>query len=496
MGTIICADRLYSGEGPVQRNIALYLSDGRIRDMGSRDAVVTRHPGSLVLDKANWLITPAFTDAHDHGRGVSPAAFGAVDQALELWIPTLCRVRSSAYAAALYDGLLLATSGVSTVLHSHNPASWEQMTEELVETAKGYNDAGLRVILCPPYVDQNNLVYYQREEFIASLPDDLRQEFLTRLSDCPFSLDRYFQIIEELQQRLARQIGAGMVRIQLHPAGFQWCSDETLLEMQAYARDHDLQIHMHMLETKYQKQYGEKRGIHSVRHLDKLGLLTPRLSLAHMVWADDKDWTLLAKRGVKVVTNPSSNLRLRSGVMSLQTAVESRVTCAVGLDGCGLDDDQDYLRELRLAACNPARSGVGARLSPAQVLAMGTTGGAAVAGGKAAGILRRGAAADFVCFDYNKLCLPFAVPDADPLELLLLRGTRAAVDRVYVAGTCIVRNGHPSASFSLEEASARLGRELSALTAEGSGGAPISSALLDAIGRFYQQSESKGGKRK
>lgn len=490
MGTVICAGKLWTGEGPLQEDAALYFTGERIKDIGPRDEVITRHPGALVLGKSDWLVTPAFIDAHDHGRGVSPVAFGAADRALEQWIPTLGRVRSSAYMAALYDGLLLASSGVSTVLHSHNPSSWGNMTEELVETARGYNEAGIRVILCPPYVDQNNQIYYRRKEFADRLPQELREEFLSGISDCPFSLSEYFRIVETLRQQLSYSISTGMVSLQLHPAGLQWCSDETLLAMQAYAQEHDLGIHMHMLETKYQKIYSQKWGMSSVEHLDHLGLLTPRLSLAHMVWAEESDWALLAKRGVKVVTNPSSNLRLRSGVMPLQTALEAGVVCAVGLDGCGLDDDQDYLRELRLARFNPSRSGVGAGISPAQMLTMGTAAGAAVARGEG-GVLRKGSWADFVCLDYNRLCHPFAAPAADPLELLAVRGTRAAVDRVYVAGECIVRNGRPCASMSLEEGGARLNETLSALIDPDSGPS-VSEALVEAVGQFYKRSEAEG----
>ena len=199
---------------------------------------------------------------------------------------------------------------------------------------------------------------------------------------------------------------------------------------------------------------------------------------------------MLAKRGVKVVTNPSSNLRLRSGIMPLQTALEAGVVCAVGLDGCGLDDDQDYLRELRLARYNPGHSGVGAGISPAQMLAMGTVAGAAVARGEG-GVLRKGSWADFVCLDLNRLCYPFAAPAADPLELLAVRGTRAAVDRVYVAGDCIVRNGRPCASLSLEEGGTRLNETLSALTGPDPGPG-VSEALVEAIGQFYKRSEAEG----
>ena len=106
-------------------------------------------------------------------------------------------------------------------------------------------------------------------------------------------------------------------------------------------------------------------------------------------------------------------------------------------------------------------------------------------------MLRKCSWADFVCLDYNRLCHPFAAPAADPLELLAVRGTRAAVDRVYVAGECIVRNGRPCASMSLEEGGARLNETLSALIDPDSGPG-VSEALVEAVGQFYKRSEAEG----
>ena len=85
-----------------------------------------------------------------------------------------------------------------------------------------------------------------------------------------------------------------------------------------------------------------------VKFLDAIGLLSPRLTVAHGVWLDDADCELLAEREVTVVTNAACNLRLRSGIAPLARLAAFGVAVAVGLDGLALNDNQDYLTDLRL----------------------------------------------------------------------------------------------------------------------------------------------------
>lgn len=107
---------------------------------------------------------------------------------------------------------------------------------------------------------------------------------------------------------------------------------------------------MHLLETRYQRTYARQRwAISFPQHLDAIGALGPWLTLAHMVWVAPDDLPLLAERGVGVAHNPSSNLRLRSGIAPPRAMLTAGVQVGIGLDGQALNDDQDMLRELRLA---------------------------------------------------------------------------------------------------------------------------------------------------
>ncbi len=83
--------------------------------------------------------------------------------------------------------------------------------------------------------------------------------------------------------------------------------------------------------------------------LDGIGFLSPRLTLAHCTWARPDELELIAERGVTISVNTSSNLHLRSGIAPLAEMVKRGCRVALGLDGSTLDEDDDALREMRLA---------------------------------------------------------------------------------------------------------------------------------------------------
>ncbi|MDR3295282.1 MAG: amidohydrolase family protein [Clostridiales Family XIII bacterium] len=253
MRTIFCAGRIYDGDR-LWRDYAVSVVNGAVETVGPVAKLTAEHPEADIVQKETWFLLPGLIDAHDHGRALSPLAFGVLDRSLERWIPELCKVPPvSAYALALFDGLQLACSGVSTVLHCHNAADWQSIESELTETVRGYNDAGIRVALCPPYIEQNSLIYYGREAFLSALPADLRGEAMSLICDRPYSLDCYFEMLDRLAEKLRPQREAGMANILLHPVGGQWCGDESLLRIKAYSRTHAMPVHMHLLETRYQK---------------------------------------------------------------------------------------------------------------------------------------------------------------------------------------------------------------------------------------------------
>ncbi|WP_163785492.1 amidohydrolase family protein, partial [Proteus mirabilis] len=92
-------------------------------------------------------------------------------------------------------------------------------------------------------------------------------------------------------------------------------------------------IHMHMVETSYQKAYAVKRGGGTaLDYLDRFDLLNARLTLGHGVWLSEGDIDKVAETGVCICHNCSSNFRLRSGIAPLNRFEAKGINTAIGMD--------------------------------------------------------------------------------------------------------------------------------------------------------------------
>ncbi len=434
--------------GEAVEDFALCIDGERIVDVGKPADLVARYPDAERIGGDGFILSPAFINAHDHGRALGTLALGIPDDFLELWLPSLANLPViPPYLAALYSGLQLLRSGVTGVAHSHNPAAWEHMPEEIPEAIRGYQDAGIRVAMHPPIVDQNMLVYAERERFLAGLPPDLRAQY--HASDSiNFSADAYFAMLDDLYAQHHDSAG-DRIHIQASPAGGQWCGDALILRACDWARRHNTRAQTHLLETRYQRQYAFKTwGKSFVRHLDEIGALGEWLTLAHMVWVERADIELLAERGVGIAHNISSNLRLRSGLAPIAEMNAARLSIGIGLDGHALDDDQDFLREMRLAWTLANGSGMSsADISASQIWRMGTERAADISFGRGAKLCRleTGARADLILLDWEAIKGRHAPDGFPPLDMLpaylLRRATRRHVRHVMVAGEWLIRDG-------------------------------------------------------
>ena len=78
--------------------------------------------------------------------------------------------------------------------------------------------------------------------------------------------------------------------MQLAPANLHWCSDGALSTLADAAGRHGVKLHIHLLETAYQKEYARRRtGGSAVAHLERFGLLGPEVTLGHGTWLSEPD---------------------------------------------------------------------------------------------------------------------------------------------------------------------------------------------------------------
>ncbi len=104
----------------------------------------------------------------------------------------------------------------------------------------------MRVSYCYAVRDQNRLVYQADEDFVASLPTELRdpmQRWFERFKTEPRRRHRLFEALHGKHKDKRR------VKIQLAPANLHWCSDEALTGSPNASKKYDVPMHMHLLET-------------------------------------------------------------------------------------------------------------------------------------------------------------------------------------------------------------------------------------------------------
>ena len=449
MTRTLFVDRLLAapGRGPAQRNISLEIEGGRIAGVVRSD----RGRGS-----GGGIALPAMVNAHDHGYGLRPLALGGADDALECWIASLARpsVEPRLEAAVAFGRMALA--GIGATVHCHNSLAADRLEAEAAGVARAAADVGIRVAFSCPIRDRNPWVYGDQRALLPYLAATDRAAMEAAISDgaaifggaaipdgaaIPGSIPAPRQV--EQVEAIAAAHESELFQVQYGPIGPQWCQDATLERIAAASAENDRRVHMHLLESPRQRQWLDaayRQGI--VRFLDDVGLLSPRLTVAHGVHLTDEECALLAERGVTVAVNTSSNLRLRSGLAPLDRFMRHGLRFGFGLDGSAHDDDQDYFRDLRLTWRLHNGAGLDRALPPARLFeAAHAHGFRSIDGSDDYGAVAPGARADLVVLDYAAMCEDFLVPDLDETDVLLTRATSRHVREVLVAGRTVVSGG-------------------------------------------------------
>jgi cytosine/adenosine deaminase-related metal-dependent hydrolase len=386
------------------------------------------------------LALPALVNAHDHGRAVRTSSIGADAKPLESWLHYLALFPSvDPYLAAAMTFANSALGGAGTVMvHYTRAQGFTDLPTEAAEVARAARDVGIRAGFAVSMKDRNPLVYGPSEPVLAALPQELRGEIETRFLRKPPSPRDYIALVDEVAAAAA---GPGF-DVQYGPNGVQWCSDALLAAIADASHRTGRRVHMHLLETRYQRQWADAAypdGV--VRMLDRIGLLSPRLTLAHCVWARPDELALLAERGVTIAVNTSSNLHLHSGIAPILQMIQSGCTVALGIDSKALDDDDDSLRELRLAYLLHAGTGFDLAASRHEALHAAVTNGRfAVTNLRNGGPIEVDAAADMLLLDWAALDDDALRDDIDPVNLLFSRATARHISELIVGGRTVVKD--------------------------------------------------------
>jgi len=396
---------------------------------------VAERPGDTLVAGRDFLAVPGLVNAHYHSPlsvlrgtadGLGHAAFVWQNQA-----DTAARTAQEVYVSALLGGIEMLASGITAVM-DHFPEQGFAMPH--VDAAvRAYKDLGLRAALALRVFDEP----YDDIAPAEGLPPALAK--LNPLAPPP---------LEQSLELVHAAVGAhddplGLVRVFPGPSNPSRCSDRLLTECDALARSRGLGMHTHLLETSIQVRIARERyGTTMVQHLERLGVLSSRLSCAHTIWLEEDDMARLAARGVTVVHNPESNLKVGAGYMKLPAMRRRGVRIALGTDGDITNDNLSLHEAMRLAAT------LHRPLEPrdqwpqaADVLEMATASGAAALQNDGIGRIAPGYSADLALYDLRSLRW---TPCNDAAQQLVFAETGDSVHTVFVAGRVVIEDGKPT----------------------------------------------------
>jgi 5-methylthioadenosine/S-adenosylhomocysteine deaminase len=426
----------------VIENGAVFQRDGVIVDVGSFGRLDSTYTADRIIGSPDYVVMPGLTDAHHH-VGLSPFQLGVSDDALEPWLARCRGTRAvDPYLDTLYSAFELIASGVTTVVHLQGrlPRPLARAEELARRVLAAYDDIGMRASWAVMLRDQNQFVYEADEVFVARLPDELRADAQAAL-DSALALDENLGLFETLHTSYRNH---DRLQVQLAPGTMRSLSDEALMTIKACARKYTVPMHIHLLETVYQTEHARRRaGKTAPAHLRDLGFLGPDVTLGHAVWLTEADVDIVAEAGARVCHNPSSNLRLRSGIAPVIAYERAGIPVALGIDESGLNDDRDMLQEMRLALRLHRPPGMDDAdvLTPTQVFRMASQHGASTTpfAGRI-GALETGKVADMVLVRWDQVAYPYLDPDTSPVDAVVMRG-KAPVDTVLIAGEPVLEHG-------------------------------------------------------
>ena len=367
-----------------------------------------------VVELPKRIILPGLIDSHTHVamtllRGLKDDA-DLMEWLQRYILPVEMRLRpSDVYFGALYGVAELIKSGVTTFM---------DMYYHEIEIAKAVADAGVRAVLTYGSAD----VFFQRtpeEEF--KIADDFREKLEGLCKE------------RGIKDRLFYAYG---------PHSPYGCTRELLEIFKEKSAETGTRIHIHLAETLSEfNDIKEKTGYTPIKYLDSFGFLSDRVMAAHVVWVAEEEFSILKERGVHVLHNPISNLKLASGVSPVPKMLDYGINVALATDGPASNNRLDMFREMHVAAIIHKGVAKDPKIVPAKtVLEMATVNAAKALGlENMIGSIEVGKRADLVILNLEKGTQ--GTPEHDPYSMIVYSLDTSFVESVMVDGQWVYYNG-------------------------------------------------------
>lgn len=385
------SDKIISGE--------LHTDGGIITYVGSEKSAVEGFDREINL--SGKLIIPGFKNAHTHSAMTFLRSY-ADDLPLKEWLydkvfPHEAKLTDEAvYVFTQLAIMEYLTSGITSSF---------DMYMRLDSYAKANTDMGFRTVLCGSINDFGGTVEGMAEEY---------------------------EKFNSLDPLISYQLG-------FHA---EYTTKREILEgMAGLSQKYKAPVYAHNSETKSETDCCRERyGMSPTQLFDKLGMLEYGGGGFHCVWFDEEDMRIAREKGLWVVTNPSSNLKLASGIAPLCEMKRHGIdNMAIGTDGAASNNCLDMFREMFLVtALQKYREEDAAAFPAFDVLKMACSGGALAMGLTDCDVLSAGKKADLAVID---LMQPNMQPEHNIAKNLVYSGSKQNVYMTVVDGKILYENG-------------------------------------------------------
>ncbi|MCS7112601.1 MAG: amidohydrolase [Candidatus Bathyarchaeota archaeon] len=398
----------------IVRDGCIIVEDGEIIDVGSRD-IASRYPGYDKIDASGCVAIPGLINCHHHiamGLLRGYADDLALSEWLEKWVwPFESKLTGyDIYVGALLTAVESILSGCTTVntMYHYAPDYSE---------AKAIMDSGMRGVV-------GHVCFSWRREDDLKLTDHLYREWHGKDGRIRVSIDPH-----------ACYTVDPSYMVELH---------NLCLELNDKNHESPVTFHTHLAETedepvKVKKAFGVETGKSVVSYMENLGVLDEYTVAAHCVYVSEDDISILAKRRVKVVHCPVSNLKLSSGIAPIPAMLKRGVKVTIGTDSVCSHNRSDMFETMKFTALIHKGVCRDPTVMPAfSVLKAATISAAEALMWDKLGAIKPGYYADIAILDFRK---PHLMPLYDEYSHIIYAARGSDVRYVLIDGKLVVDEG-------------------------------------------------------
>jgi 5-methylthioadenosine/S-adenosylhomocysteine deaminase len=392
----------------VIENGAMAVEDAKILAIGSRAEIEKQYFANQTIEASDRILIPGLINGHTH-------------------IPmTLFR--------GLADDLDLQEWLTKYIF----PAEAKNVSEEFVRVG---TRLGLAEMIRGGTTTYCDMYYFEDAIAEETARAGVRGVLGETVIDFPVADNKtHAEAMAYVEKYVSRWKGHDLIIAAIAPHAPYTVSEEHLKAIRAFAERTGVPIVTHISETKREVEESLKtKGATPVEYLERLDFLNNRVIAAHMVWPAENEISILKRRGVGVIHNPQSNMKLASGVAPVPKMLAEGVLVGLGTDGAASNNDLNMWEEMDTAAkLHKVFSGDPKVMTAQQALELATIRGAeALHLEKEIGSLEQGKRADIVIVERDSL---HQMPLYNLYSDLVYATKASAVQTVIINGRIVMRD--------------------------------------------------------